>query len=59
MLETGVQARILLTTAIQGNTANDLASRLGSWFSSNNVVIHDLQIFQKEETWFAIIVFRK
>jgi len=59
MLETGVQSRILLTTAIEGSTASDLANKLGTWFSDVNVIVHDIQIFKDDNKWVAIVVFRK
>jgi len=59
MLETGVQSRILLATAIEGSTASELANKLGTWFSDANVIIHDIQIFKADNKWSAIVVFRK
>lgn len=59
MLEIGVKANILTTTAIAANSAQELTKKLGIWLESNNTVIHDLQIFQDIDAWAAIVVFRK
>ena len=56
MLEKGIMSKELLAEAIQGSTAKDLAIALGAWLSDVNVIVHDIQIFQSNNKWFAIVI---
>lgn len=60
MLETGVQAKILIAISLEGNNAVDLARKINTWIaSSNRAVIHDIQYIKIDTKVSAIILYRE